>query len=204
MNKVYKSPPLMKKHLVIFCCLIFVAAIAMKRSPAVLAVTIQLNHETEKMQSFPPDSVKGDFNGDGKQEYMWLAGPEIDSSGMGCKGLCDSWIRFSDPAIPPIKIENCIGGIPVNLGDLNKNGGDEIGLLPDWFTSCWRNYFVWTLKNKAWVYAVPPIETHCNQWEGGVWPIEIDPKIKGNVIIRYSEMVDTAIVLKTKSVLIVK
>ncbi|WP_201982862.1 hypothetical protein [Hymenobacter rubidus] len=34
-----------------------------------------------------------------------------------------------------IPMRNCIGGQPDNLGDLNDNGGDEVGLRPDWFAS---------------------------------------------------------------------
>jgi hypothetical protein len=107
---------------------------------------------------------------------------------------------FSDSSIPSIKIKMCIGGNPTNLGDLNENGTDEIGLLPDWCTSCWRSYNVYTLENDKWIFAVDPIITHCNQWEEGIKPIEIDPDKAGNVLIRYSEFTEKDIVTKTKSV----
>jgi len=154
----------------------------------------------QKKGRIPKEAVKGDFNGDGTPEYAWLVAPKIKENEMKCIGDCNSYIKFSDTSIPDIKIENCIGGRPDNLGDLNNDRKDEIGLLPEWFTSCWKGYFVWTLKNNRWIYAVNPISTHCNQWEQGVKPIEIDLKHKGYVLIRYSEMTDNDIVTKTKSV----
>jgi hypothetical protein len=152
----------------------------------------------------PKDAIKGDFNGDGVLDYMWLVAPKIDNDGMDCVGDCTSYIKFSDSNIPYIKISNCIGGIPVNEGDLNKNGTDEIGLLPGWFTSCWRSYNVWTILNGKWEYAVEPFSTHCNQWDEGVKPIEIDLNRDGYVIIRYSELTDVDIITKSKSVRVLK
>lgn len=156
--------------------------------------------------NIPRDAVSGDFDGDGIKEYMWIVAPKIADNETDCIGDCNSYIHFSNPKIPTIKIENCIGGTPDNLGDLNKNKTDEIGLSPDWFTSCWKAYYVWTLKNDKWIYAVEPFSTHCQQWEEGVKPIEIDPKHDGYVIIRYSEFINdnSDLVTSSKSVKIVK
>lgn len=158
------------------------------------------NLSKQKDVKIPKDATKGDFNGDGTLDFAWLVAPKLKEDGMDCVGDCSSYIKFSDTSIPEIKVENCIGGTPNNLGDLNKNGTDEIGLLPDWFTSCWKGYYVWTLKNNNWIYAVEPFSTHCNQWEEGVKPIEIDQNNEGYVIIRYSEMTDDEIKTKSKSV----
>jgi hypothetical protein len=147
----------------------------------------------------PKDAVKGDFNGDGVPDYAWLVPPK-DSECSDCSGNCTSYIKFSDNTIPSIKIENCIDGAPTNLRDLNKNKTDEIGLLPGWCTSCWSAYYVYTLKNNKWIFAVDPFSTHCNQWEEGVKPIEIDLKKNGHVLIRYSALTEEDIVTKTKSV----
>lgn len=147
----------------------------------------------------PKDATKGDFNGDGVLDYAWLVPPK-KSECEECGGNCTSYIKFSDNSIPSIKVEMCIGGTPTNLGDLNKNGSDEIGLLPGWCTSCWRAYNVYTLKNDKWIFAVEPFSTHCNQWDEGINPIEIDYNKTGNVLIRYSEHTGDDIVTKTKSV----
>ncbi len=165
-----------------------------------------LAKKSTKNNNIPNTKIKGDFNGDGKLDYLWIVAPKIsETEESGCIGECTSYIKFSDPSIPDIKIESCIGGTPVNHGDLNQNGTDEIGLLPDWFSSCWSSYFVWTLINNKWIYAVEPFSTHCNQWEEGINPIEIDNNRPGNVIIRYSDFSEeTGSGIKSKSIKIAK
>jgi hypothetical protein len=119
---------------------------------------------------------------------MWLVEPKIigDVECEGNNGDCNCYINFSDPSIPSILQKGCIGGIPDNLGDLDNNGTDEVGLLREWFSSCWRDYPVWTLKSNARTYLIDPISTHCNLWEEGKKPIQKDPKKQGYVIINYS------------------
>ena len=149
----------------------------------------------------PKNAVPGDFDGDGQPEYVWLVPPAgINPDKMACQGECTSHLRFSKPTISAIAKENCIGGEPTNLGDLNGDGGDEIGLLPEWFSSCWANYYVFTYRAGKWEQLVKSFPTHCNQWEAEMKPIEKDPAKPGHVLIRYSESQDTAIVVQTKSV----
>ena len=147
---------------------------------------------------------EGDFNGTGTRGYVWLEPPifaKTDDEDAGCLGGCDATIRFLDPFIPPIKVRHCIAGTPDNLGDLNGDGADEIGLLPIWFTGCWADYHVWTLQGGRWVEAVESFPTHCDQWNTGQKAVEVDPKHPGHVLIRYSEMGKSGgIVVKTKSV----
>ncbi len=137
-------------------------------------------------KAIPVYSFKGDFNGDGKMDSGFVIAPLLDSEGMDCIGKCETIIRFSDRSIPDIIIDKCIGGEPVSVGDLNANGTDEIGMLKNWFTSCWSPYLVYTLVKNKWVLAVDPIITHCNQWDADVVPIEKDKTKKGYALIRYS------------------
>lgn len=150
--------------------------------------------------TIPKEATEGDFNGDGTKEFVWLVSPKLNADGSDCEGDCDCYLKFSNPAIPDLKVEQCIGGTPVNHGDLNDDKSDEIGLLREWFTSCWSGYLVYTLKNNQWVNAVEPFSTHCNQWEAGVIPIEKDKNNPGHVIVRYSEMAGDNIALREKSV----
>ena len=145
-----------------------------------------LTNDGDDRLEMPADSIAGDYNGDGKTEYMWLETPQVDENEMDCVGDCTSYIRFSDPKLPSIEVKNCISGDLKNEGDLNYNRTDEVGLLPGLFTSCWNDYHVWTLIKGEWIVAIKPFPTHCNQWENGVKAVEIDPKQKGFVIINYS------------------
>lgn len=138
----------------------------------------------------PSNAVEGDFDGDGITNYMWL---EIFDKTEECK------IRFSGP-IPPVIISTCLGGIPVNEGDLDNDGADEVGILPVWESSCWKGYFVYTFKNNKWIEALEPISTHCIQWEKNILPVVKDSAKKGYIFVNYSELTDEGIEVKTKSV----
>jgi hypothetical protein len=167
----------------------------------ILLFTGNLNNQ-QQTTPIPKDAVKGDFNGDGKPEYIWIVKPKISDSGEDCVGKCAIKIVCSNPDIQPLSIENAIGGTITNLGDLNDDGKDEFGVLPDWFTSCWAPYHVYTLTNKHWQAAVPSFPTHCNQWEADVKPIERTPGKKGYVTIRYSVFEKEEIITKSKIVVI--
>lgn len=145
-------------------------------------------------------AVKGDWDGDGQLDSVRLIPPmmrETDAAGdIGdCVVPCTCKLVFE--TLPPITIENCIGGVPVNEGDLNDDGADEIGILPDWWTSCWRGYRVYGLRHGQWVRLVV-ISTHCDQWAKGVDVIEKDETRPGRVIIRSTDISDFT--LKSKSV----
>jgi hypothetical protein len=138
----------------------------------------------------PSNSIKGDFNGDGITDDMWLE--SVDKTET-CK------IRFSGD-IPSIIINTCLGGIPVNEGDINGDGADEVGILPVWETSCWKGYFVYTFRDNQWMEALEPIPTHCIQWEKDILPVVRDSTRKGYVFVYYSELTDNGIEIKTKTI----
>ncbi|PWK79924.1 hypothetical protein LX99_00385 [Mucilaginibacter oryzae] len=156
------------------------------------------NHTVNKKSLVPPGKVEGNFTSHKNKESISVIKPKINADGTGCDGKCELILRFSGDHTPPITIEDCIGGEPVNLGDLDGDGKDEIGVLREWFNSCWHNYNVYTFKNGRWQFAVPPIHTYCDQWENGIKAIEKYPLKKGYVKINYSIMADSNIVVKNK------
>ncbi len=144
--------------------------------------------------------VSGYFANARKKATLIIKAPQMNSTETGCDGGCITIISFSDAAIPAIRVTGCVGGNLTNLGDLNGDGLDEIGLLPGWSAGCWRDYRVYTFKGGEWGLAVAPFPTHCNEFEApGVKPIIKDPAKPGNVIITYSVLESNDIVFKTKS-----
>ncbi|MDQ6812531.1 MAG: hypothetical protein M3040_02135 [Bacteroidota bacterium] len=148
----------------------------------------------------PATAIKGDFDGDGMQEWAWVTPPHIAGDSISCVGKCTATIQFSGNNIKSIKVDGSIGGELTNLGDLNDDGTDEIGVLPDWFAGCWRNYQVYTYKHRTWANAVPPFPVHCNTREEELPLIQKDTNIKAHVLIRYSAIENAGIVTKIKSV----
>ena len=144
--------------------------------------------------------ISGSFTIKGSQQSVWLIPPKIDSTQINCTGGCNIVLKFADPKIPAIKVQGAIGGMLYNLGDLNNDGKDEIGVLHQWFHGCWNAFDVYTFEKGIWELAVPPIRTHCNQWEANLKPIVKDPAKKGFVKITYSAFENNDIVFKTKSV----
>ncbi|MBL7726554.1 MAG: hypothetical protein JNM68_02665 [Dinghuibacter sp.] len=155
----------------------------------------------EAAENIPADAETGDFNGDGKKDRVWLVRPIVKDGEMDCEGDCNARLLLSVPGSAPYIIKNCIGNDPMNLGDLDGNGTDEIGMLHDWFTSCWKAYYVLTFRNNKWQPIIPPVSTHCTQWEDeGEMPVKKHPKKKGYVLVRYSVMTEEGIEVKTKTV----
>jgi hypothetical protein len=153
------------------------------------------------------ESISGDYNGDGKKETVWLDSPNkkelvewYDYEKEDGKAVSESHLRFSNPQIPSIKIEHCIGGKPVNEGDLNGDGANEIGILPEWYIGNWYFYHVYTLHRGKWIMAVDPIPVYRSDYhESGFDVIKTNPQKPGYVIINYSAVNDTFYVA-TKSV----
>lgn len=150
--------------------------------------------------AIPKDAVRGDFDGDGTPEYVWLVPPEIDSTGEDCVGSCTSYLASSNPALKRFALEQALGGELTKFSNLGPVRRDYLGILPHWFTSCWTSFHVLTYQQGTWREAVPPFSTHCNQWEDNVIPIAPDSAHPGHVIIHYSEFVNDSILFKAKSV----
>lgn len=143
------------------------------------------------------ENLQGDFDGNGTKEYAYT---KVSDCGDECEGKCETTIYFSDKNIKPITITPANQGSLYNLGDLNDDGKDEIGFYPNWCTSCWHPFYVYTLSKTGWKPLLPSISTHCNQWEEDKFPIKKDLKKKGYVIVTSSKWEDDDIKIKSKSV----
>ncbi|AWM33501.1 hypothetical protein [Hymenobacter nivis] len=117
----------------------------------------------------PAGAVKGDFDGDGAPEFAWAVPPPLTPDSMDCVGECRCVVQFSNPAIKPLAIGKYIGGALTNLGDLNDDGKDDLGVLPDWFTSCWRSYLVFSYapRTAAGPTRCRPLPCIATRWKAG-------------------------------------
>ena len=149
--------------------------------------------------AIPKDAIRGDFDGDGTPEYVWLVPPKIDSTGEECVGNCVSYLTSSNPALRPYALKQSIGGELTKFSNLGPARRDYLGILLAWFTSCWSSYYVLSYQQGAWRNAVAPFSTHCNQWEADVIPIVRDSAHAGHVLIHYSEFANDSITTETKS-----
>ncbi len=105
--------------------------------------------------------IKGDFDGDGKTETATLAGNGFPIDSADCLTQCQCIVRFSDSRLPDLTVPRCYVGHLENEGDLNADGADEIGVLPDWFSECKQDYSVFTLRDGVWEMAFHTVQTHC-------------------------------------------
>lgn len=123
----------------------------------------------------------GDFDGDGLTESMEVEAPEILDV-YECRGSCSCKVAFSTQKIEPIVVENCVGASLFNEGDLDGDGSDEVGVAPEWFTSCWSGFPVYSLTSGSPRLRVG-VSTHCAQFEEGIHPVEKHPSKPGAVIL---------------------
>jgi len=125
------------------------------------------------------DSVKGDFNGDGKEEYGWA---EHDDA-----GVASCAIAFSDKMLLSIDLgKDLYGARLINEGDLDDNGTDELSVVPYGDAGEWSNCSLYSFVDGKWLEALKPFAVYGN---GGDY-IQKDPKQKNAVIITefsYSE-----------------
>jgi len=116
------------------------------------------------------NKISGDFDGDGKKEYAYLVYPKTYTNKDGdfvYEGMpkpAFTYIKFSKKSIPTIKIKDCIGGKLQNLGDLNLDKRDDVGLWYDGLSSDWHPYAAWIFRNGIWSMVSKPLNIHSMMW----------------------------------------
>ncbi len=144
-------------------------------------------HTGEPYDNDATDTLYGDFDGDGKREYVWVQNPVVVMDSFDCEGGCNCLLRSSDSTMKPISTPDCIGGHLINYGDLNGDGGDEVGMIPVWFTSCWGRHFLFTLRDHKWINAIPGSTLRCESYDDTAI-VRLDPRHPGYVILKYYDM----------------
>lgn len=148
------------------------------------------------------DSILGDLNGDGEKEYAWYVSKgdrwAIENKD---RSKCFNYIEFSNPDIPSL-LTNYWFSKPINEGDLNNDGKDEIGAIvfanPE--IGNWHKYHVWILHNSEWKNLIEPFPIFSG-YEDLNKLVRIDSINKGKVIIRYNEWDELeGVITKEKSV----
>ena len=142
-----------------------------------------LLNRSRKSNDIPDQAIKGDYDGDGSYEYMWVESPELNRAGNDCIGGCTSYIRFNDNLIPSISVQMSIDLSLINHGDLNEDGADEIGVLPIWFSSNWKQFKVYSKKNGNWSKVIQFTTFMGNWFEPEYTPLRKHPRNSKQVYI---------------------
>lgn len=126
------------------------------------------------------DSISGDFNGDGKQEYAWVT-DETDWENFDTNNCVT--VHFSTPKIPPLCEKRFLFGYITNLNDLNGDRTDELLLRVQGESGAWHVVYLYTLQKGKWVklkgYGY-------NEYDGGGYEIRKHPTEKGAVVFDYN------------------
>jgi hypothetical protein len=134
-----------------------------KRHLFVLLLFVSSCNESEKSTidlSVEGVFLRGDFNGDDKYEYAWVQLFKYDSLG-NCEPSCEQKVVFSDPFISEIKTgRDYYGGSLWNQGDLNKDGADEISLIPFGDASEWSYCALYSFQNGKWFQPIEPFTVY--------------------------------------------
>jgi hypothetical protein len=127
------------------------------------------------------DTIQGDFNGDGKPEYLWVVNARDNVKYECIDKQCKITAHCSNKKIPTLVTKTDYdSGILYNEGDLNNDGADDVSFVI-WGDGSWSGCYVYTLHNNKWVELVNSFSL----WDGlGQENIKIDPNNPGNIIIK--------------------
>lgn len=140
------------------------------------------NIAKKKSIKVPNNAVRGDFDGDGKIDNVWID-PKYDSDGYI---IGKAYLKSDNPKLEGLSWNATRDVILLNVGDLNNSNRDFLGAIPC-YDSTWTEYKTYGFKNDKWKEAVPSFSV----WIGNenidrIWK----SSRKGFVIISYNDMSD--------------
>lgn len=140
------------------------------------------NLKKSKSRKVPENTVRGDFDGDGKIDNIWTD-PVYDSEGY-VKG--EVKLLSDNPDLEGLTWNTPRGVILINIGDLNNSGRDFLGAIPC-CDSSWTIYETYGFKNGDWIAVVPQFSIYTgNEDYNRVWK----SSRKGYVVISSNDMSD--------------
>lgn len=105
----------------------------------------------EAPAEIPENALAGDFDGDGKEDHIWIEG-EYDAQGYASTELV---LRSDNPALEGLSWRDGMRGVDIqNLGDLNDSGRDFLGAVP-YGDSDWCLFETYAFKDGKWKSVVP-------------------------------------------------
>lgn len=116
-------------------------------------------HHGKAYPSAVSGSIKGDFNGDGTPETIYMVAPVTDSTAeanQDCYGSCYSYVTGSGNILI---VHDNLGGEIKNIGDMDGDGADDLLVYPSWWQSNWNPYRLYSVKKSTgeWRYLTEPV-----------------------------------------------
>lgn len=148
----------------------------------------------------------GDINKDGITDSAFIHTPAIkasdDVSDFGCANdSCFVTITFSN-RLPDLIHGNAIHGLVFSTADINEDGIAEIIYAPDWFSSCWSGFFIYSLSGNQWKKIGDGSYYSCNENAGLAKRVK---KIRKNCFtVLNDEMNDDGVMKKKAQTIIVE
>ncbi|MCK9480574.1 MAG: hypothetical protein M0R38_02295 [Bacteroidia bacterium] len=93
------------------------------------------------------------LDNDSIPDSLFIMPPIVNDNGdeyvQDCQGPCITKISFSNN-LPPIYVQQSLGGEIKVLEDINENGYSEIVFFPYWFQSCWSRMDIFSFNDQNW------------------------------------------------------
>ena len=131
---------------------------------------------------FTNETIRGDFQGYGWKDIVRIEYQDTDT-------VVNTTLLFSDKKTPDLEL---CGYYYIKIeGDLDGDGGDEIGVLEAWSANqCSQKYMLFTLKDNKWQILMDDVTVIEAMMEAGVHPVQKSSKQEGVILVRSATIGD--------------